>query len=109
MLWLAKRKMIREMEALVAQMEKGKEKEMWMKKLAALKGVEVYDDDSDFETENDFDDSDSDFDYDSESEGEDEIAAAFDENEGEGEEEEEEQRESMASLADLETLQAIYE
>lgn len=107
MLWLAKRKMIREMEALVAQMEKGKEKEMWMRKLAALKGVEVYEDDSDFETENDFDDSDSDFDYDSESEGEDEIAAAFDENEGE--EEEEEQRESMASLADLETLQAIYE
>lgn len=99
--------MIREMEALVAQMEKGKEKEMWMKKLAALKGVEVYDDDSDFETENDFD-SDSDFDYDSESEVEDEIAAAFDENEGE-EEEEEEQRESMATLADLETLQAIYE
>lgn len=108
MLWLAKRKMIREMEALVAQMEKGKEKEMWMRKLAALKGVEVYEDDSDFETENDFD-SDSDFDYDSESEGEgeDEIAAAFDENEDE--EEEEEQRESMASLADLETLQAIYE
>lgn len=102
--------MIREMEALVAQMEKGKEKEMWMRKLAALKGVEMYDDDSDFETENDFDDSDSDFDYDSESEGEgeDEIAAAFDENEGE-EEEEEEQRESMPSLADLETLQAIYE
>lgn len=104
MLSLAKSKMIREMEALVAQMEKGKEKEMWMRKLAALKGVEVYDDDSDFETENDSD-SDSDFDYDSESEGEDEIAAAFDENEGE----EEEQRESMASLADLETLQAIYE
>lgn len=107
MLWLAKRKMIREMEALVAQMEKGKEKEMWMRKLAALKGVEMYDDDSDFETENDSD-SDSDFDYDSESEGEDEIAAAFDENEAE-EEEEEEQRESMASLADSETLQAIYE